>query len=65
MPNVHTIIWAAAASAMNFHTRPADFASNVVNLLGACKSHGFPLHNNMDVHVVELNSKANTACEYC
>ena len=51
MANVHTIIWAAAASAMNFHTHPADFASNVVNSPWACKSHGFPLHNKMEVHM--------------
>ena len=43
--------WAVAASAMNFHTHPADFASNVVNLLGAWKSHGFPLHSHLEVHM--------------
>ena len=42
MPNVHTIIWAAAASAMNFHTRPADFASNVVNSPWGMQITGFP-----------------------
>ena len=42
MPHVHTIIWAAAASAMNFHTRPADFASNVVNSPWGMQITGFP-----------------------